>query len=136
MSIKCTGYPVKTINLFRSFQLGEADMEITKKEEGGIVQIEIVGRLDAASAGEADETVAGILNDGANKLLFNLSRLEYLSSAGLRVLLAAAKKIRLIEGKVVLCSLTEYVKEIFEVSGFESLIPIADSVEAGLKELS
>ena len=111
-------------------------MEITKKEEGGIVQIEIVGRLDAASATEADETVAGILNDGASKLLFNLGQLEYLSSAGLRVLLAAAKKIRLIEGKVVLCSLTEYVKEIFEVSGFESLIPIADSVEAGLKELS
>ena len=111
-------------------------MEINKKEEGGIVQIEIIGRLDAASAGEADEAVAGILNDGASKLLFNLGQLDYLSSAGLRVLLAAAKKIRLIEGKVVLCSLTEYVKEIFEVSGFESLIPIADSVEAGIKELS
>jgi len=111
-------------------------MEINKKEEGGIVQIAIIGRLDASSSNEADETVSAILNDGANKLLFNLGQLEYLSSAGLRVLLAAAKKIRLIEGKVVLCSLNEYVKEIFEVSGFESLIPIADSVEAGLKELS
>jgi anti-anti-sigma factor len=111
-------------------------MEINTKEESGIVQIEIIGRLDAASASEADETVAAILKEGASKLLFNLGQLDYLSSAGLRVLLAAAKKIRLIEGKVVLCSLTEYVKEIFEVSGFESLIPITDSVETGLKELS
>ena len=64
MSIKCTGYPVKTINLFRSFQLGEADMEITKKEDGGIVQIEIIGRLDASSAGEADETIKKLISAG------------------------------------------------------------------------
>ena len=40
------------------------------------------------------------------------------------------------DGKMVLCSLTEFVKEIFEVSGFEALIPIEDSVDSGLKVLS
>jgi anti-anti-sigma factor len=62
--------------------------------------------------------------------------LEYLSSAGLRVLLSVAKEMRRREGKMVLCSLNEFVKEIFEVSGFQSLIPIVDSVESGIEVLS
>ena len=68
--------------------------------------------------------------------VFDLGALDYLSSAGLRVLLSAAKEVRRRDGKIVLCSLTEFVKEIFEVSGFESLIPIEDSVESGLKVLA
>ncbi len=76
------------------------------------------------------------LRGQTTRLLFNLGALEYLSSAGLRVLLSAAKEIRRREGKIVLCSLNEFVKEIFEVSGFQSLIPIADSVESGTEILS
>jgi anti-anti-sigma factor len=52
------------------------------------------------------------------------------------VLLSAAKEMRRRDGKIVLCSLNEFVKEIFEVSGFQSLIPIADSVESGIEVLS
>jgi anti-anti-sigma factor len=62
--------------------------------------------------------------------------LEYLSSAGLRVLLSTAKEMRRRDGKFVLCSLNEFVKELFDVSGFQSLIPIADSVESGIEMLS
>jgi anti-anti-sigma factor len=62
--------------------------------------------------------------------------LEYLSSAGLRVLLSAAKEMRRRDGKIVLCDLNEFVKEIFEVSGFQTLIPITESVESGLEVLS
>jgi len=69
-------------------------------------------------------------------LLFNLGELEYLSSAGLRVLLSAAKEMRRRDGKIVLCALNEFVKEIFEVSGFQSLIPITDTVESGIETLS
>ena len=71
-----------------------------------------------------------------SRVLFDLSSLEYLSSAGLRVLLGAAKEMRRKDGKIVLCALNEFVKEIFEVSGFQSLIPITESVESGIKELS
>jgi anti-anti-sigma factor len=65
-----------------------------------------------------------------------LASLEYLSSAGLRVLLSTAKEMRRRDGKLVLCSLNEFVKELFDVSGFQSLIPIADSVESGIEMLS
>ena len=111
-------------------------MEITQKEENGIVSIVIKGRLDADSSPEAEKVVKDALGEKTDRILFDLGHLEYLSSAGLRVLLSAAKEMRRREGKIVLCSLNEFVKEIFEVSGFQSLIPITDTVEAGLDVLS
>ena len=111
-------------------------MEISQKEENGIVSIAIKGRLDADSSMEAERVVKEALGAEANRLLFNLGDLEYLSSAGLRVLLSAAKEMRRRDGKIVLCSLNEFVKEIFEVSGFQSLIPITESVESGIEVLS
>ena len=111
-------------------------MKITQKEENGIVSIAIKGRLDADSSMEAERVVKEALGGEANRLLFNLGGLEYLSSAGLRVLLSAAKEMRRREGKIVLCALNEFVKEIFEVSGFQSLIPITDSIESGIETLS
>jgi anti-anti-sigma factor len=111
-------------------------MDISQKQEGGIVYITIKGRLDADSAMEAEKTVNEALGGDASKLLFDLGALDYLSSAGLRVLLSAAKEMRRRDGKIVLCALTQFVKEIFEVSGFEALIPIEDSVETGVKVLS
>jgi anti-anti-sigma factor len=111
-------------------------MEITQKEENGIVMISIEGRLDADSSPQAEKVVKEALEGQATRVLFNLDKLEYLSSAGLRVLLSAAKEMRRRDGKIVLCSLNEFVKEIFEVSGFQSLIPIADSLESGMEVLS
>ena len=111
-------------------------MEISQKEENGIVFIAIKGRLDADSSPEAEKIVKDVLEGQTSRILFNLGALEYLSSAGLRVLLSASKEMRRKEGKIVLCALNEFVKEIFEVSGFQSLIPIADSVESGIEVLS
>ena len=111
-------------------------MEIIQKEENGIVSIAVKGRLDADSSAEAEIVVKDALSGEADRLLFDLGGLEYLSSAGLRVLLSAAKEMRRRDGKIVLCDLNEFVKEIFEVSGFQSLIPITDSVESGIEILS
>ena len=111
-------------------------MEITRKEENGIISIAFSGRLDADSSPEADKTVKESLDGQTDRLLFDLGELEYLSSAGLRVLLSAAKEMKRRGGKIVLCSLNAFVKEIFEVSGFQSLIPIADSVESGRQMLA
>jgi anti-anti-sigma factor len=64
-----------------------------------------------------------------------MKKLEYISSAGLRVVLMAVKELRSRQGKLVLCSLNEYVREVFEVSNFTSIIPIAETVEEALKLL-
>jgi anti-anti-sigma factor len=52
------------------------------------------------------------------------------------VILGAAKEMKRRDGKFVLCALNSYVKEVFEVSGFGAIIPITDSVESGIKEIS
>ena len=111
-------------------------MEIDHKVENGIINIAIKGRLDAATSPAAEETIKQAIEGDANRLLFDFSGLEYLSSGGLRVILGAAKEIRRREGKIALCNLNSYVNEIFEVSGFSAMIPIKDSVAEGLKDLS
>ena len=111
-------------------------MEISQKEENGIVFLAFKGRLDGTSAPEAEQMVKDILENENTRLLFDLELLEYLSSAGLRVILGAAKEMKRRDGKFVLCALNAYVKEVFEVSGFGAIIPIAESVEAGIKEIA
>jgi anti-anti-sigma factor len=111
-------------------------MEITHRVENEILMIAIKGRLDAATATIAYETIKETLAENTNRLLFDLSALEYLSSGGLRVILGAAKEIRRREGKVVLAALKPYVYEIFEVSGFTAMLPIKETVEEGLKDLA
>ena len=111
-------------------------MEIDHKVENGIINIAIKGRLDAATSPAAQETIQQAIAGDENRLLFDFSGLEYLSSGGLRVILGAAKEIRRRGGKIALCSLNSYVNEIFEVSGFSAMIPIKDSVKDGLKHLS
>ena len=110
-------------------------MEITHKEESGILFIAINGRLDGLTVPSAERSINEILERGNNRLLFDFSELEYLSSGGLRVILSAAKEIKRREGQVFLCAMQGYVKEIFEVSGFTSIIPIKDTVESGIAEL-
>jgi anti-anti-sigma factor len=110
-------------------------MKITQLEKEGVTCLRIDGRLDAESASKAEAVVKGILKGGVQRLLFDLGQMDYISSAGLRVILLAVRELRNKEGKVVLCSLTPYVKEIFDVSNFSSIIPITDSVETGLLQM-
>ena len=110
-------------------------MELNHLQEGEITIITIKGRLDAATAPVADNAIKKIMEEDYPRILFNLNDLEYLSSGGLRVILGVAKEIKRKEGKLALCSLHEFVKEIFEVSGFDSLIPIEDTVESGIRQL-
>ena len=111
-------------------------MVIDQKEENGVVFLAFKGRLDGSSAPEAEQIISNILKDQKSRLLFDFEFLEYLSSAGLRVVLGAAKEMKRREGKFVLCALNAYVKEVFDVSGFGAIIPIADSVEAGLRQIA
>jgi len=110
-------------------------MDINHMKEGEIEIITVNGRLDAATAPVADKVVKKILEGDCSRMLFDFSALDYLGSGGLRVILAAIKELRRKEGQVVLCSLPNFVKEIFEVSGFNSMVPIAKSLESGIEQL-
>jgi len=109
-------------------------MEIVQKQQDGFVIVSIKGRLDADSSGDAEKDLDVLLRGNKSRILFDLSEMEYLSSAGLRVILGVAKAIMQMEGNMVLCALTPFIREIFFFFFFDSLIAIRDSVEEGLKE--
>ena len=93
-------------------------IEIKKTEEETI--IEIVGRLDTITAPALDKTINEDLADVKN-LVLNFKGLEYISSAGLRVLLATEKKMK---GKMKLTNVCEVVMEVFEMTGFADILVI------------
>lgn len=99
-------------------------MDISYKKLDGIINLSISGRLDAVTSLEADKMFNEIVTAGNDKLLIELSGLEYISSAGLRVLLVVAKKIQQKGGRIALICMTPNVKEVFEISGFSSIFKI------------
>ena len=104
-------------------------MQISRKEEKGIHIFSLDGRFDAHSAGDVEKELNLAISKGARKLLLDMDSVEYISSAGLRVLLAAAKKLKKEEGEIKLCSLKPYVKEVFDIAGFTQIFKIYHTVE-------
>ncbi len=110
-------------------------MTIIQKEKDGIIELSVSGRLDAVSAIEADKDFNSVVDAGHDRLLINLANLNYISSAGLRVLLVVAKRIQQSGGNIVLCALSSNVKEVFEISGFSSIFKIFATNNQAIKYL-
>ena len=66
-------------------------------------------------------------------MIIDFKELEYISSAGLRVILKATKALKREEGKMMLCDMQDYVKEVFEIAGFDSFLPIVGSMDDALQ---
>ena len=111
-------------------------MEIIEEIQGAIHIFRLKGRLDSNTSQKFEKKVFHAIDDGSQNIIVDFKDLDYISSTGLRVILLATKALRRRDGKIVLCLLNEYVREIFDVSGAGSLIPIRDTVEASIKELS
>ena len=80
------------------------------------------GNLDTGTAPAAEEDLQGLIDDGKRKILMDFSTLDYISSGGLRVLLSTSKKLRSSGGEIRLHSLNETVAEIFDMSGFSTIL--------------
>ncbi|MEY2954229.1 MAG: anti-anti-sigma regulatory factor [Pseudomonadota bacterium] len=83
------------------------------------------GRLDGVTAGDAEKQLLNLLAGGAQNVTVNLSELDYVSSAGLRVLLIAAKAAKAKGGSIVLSAPKPSVLEVLKISGFDRIIAIA-----------
>ena len=98
-------------------------MNITSETNGKQVKFALEGRLDTVSAPEL-EKVLGANLDGVEELILEFEKLRYLSSAGLRVLLAAQKKMNSQKGSMVIKHANEMIMEIFEVTGFLDILTV------------
>jgi anti-sigma B factor antagonist len=97
-------------------------MTINKIANGSELTVALDGRLDTTTAPQLDDELKTALN-GVTKLDFDLGKLEYISSAGLRVLLSAQKVMNK-QGEMVVKNANEEIKEIFEVTGFVDILTI------------
>ena len=95
-------------------------MQVVEKKQDGICILTLKGRLDANTADEFRAKILQIIADGTHNIVLECGNLDYISSAGLRVVLEATKKVKQSQGKIVLCSLQPYIQEIFEVSMFDA----------------
>ncbi|MCR4754585.1 MAG: STAS domain-containing protein [Lachnospiraceae bacterium] len=95
---------------------------IEKKDEGKKLELMLSGRLDTTTAPQLEEVVNKGLS-GKDTLVFNMQDLEYISSAGLRTLLAA-QKIMNKQGTMTVTNASDGIKEIFSVTGFSDILTI------------
>ena len=107
-------------------------MEVNLSRQGEVEVVALNGRFDAQSASDADKALAGLLDGTSRNILIDMEGVEYISSAGLRVLLASAKKSGATGGKLVLSGLRPYVREVFEVAGFSTIFNIQPDQAAAL----
>ncbi len=98
-------------------------MTITKSLNGTEVTLSVAGRLDTTTAPQLEEEIKGC-TDGATLLTLDFEALEYISSAGLRVLLSA-QKVMAKQGSMVVKNVNDTVMEVFEVTGFSDILTIA-----------
>lgn len=98
-------------------------MQISTRTSNDIHIVAITGSLDSATAPEAQKSLDAVLA-GAKKVALDFSGLDYISSAGLRVLLGAAKHLRASGGKLGMFGLNQSVREVFEISGFSSILSL------------
>ncbi len=97
-------------------------MEITTRSHGAEITVAIKGRLDSLTSPELESRLAGLL-DGVTGLELDLAEVDYISSAGLRVLLGAQKKMSK-QGKMVVNHIRPAVMEVFEMTGFSAILTI------------
>lgn len=103
-------------------------MEITTRTHNDVTLVAVVGSLDSNTSPRAQAALDGLLASGVRQLVVDCTALDYISSAGLRVLLGAAKRSTL-----RLFGLNETVREVFDISGFSTILAVFATEADALK---
>ncbi len=110
-------------------------MNIEEHRVGDTLVLVPEGRLDSQSANDFEEKVLQFIDGGEKSILLDFSMVDYISSAGLRVVLTSARLQKGKNGNLAICSLVGTVKDIFRVSGFDAIVDIYADREAGISKL-
>ena len=102
-------------------------MQITTRDVNDVKVVQIEGELDTGSSPEAQQQLDQLREQGVKKILLDMIKLDFISSAGLRVLLATAQELKQDGGDLRVCSLNESIKEVFDISGFSNLLMVFDN---------
>ena len=106
--------------------------ELLTKQVDDVLIVYLSGRLDVHLSLEIEQAVNELIDKGHINLLFDLEKVVYLSSSGLRIFIAAMRKLKELNGQLKLANLTSSVKKIFKVVELTDLFDIYDSVDAAM----
>jgi anti-anti-sigma factor len=109
---------------------------ITKKEDNGVLVICLNGRLDANTSAGVEKQINDFINAGEARLIINFKGVDYISSAGLRVLVVTIKLLQGRNGKLVLSDLNERIYDVLKICGFTAIFNIKQSVSEALEEFA
>lgn len=107
-------------------------MQIQHVDRDGIAIVVAAGRIDTTTSGSVEDALRKVVDGGARSLLVDLGGVEYISSAGLRVFLVLAKRMRDLQGRLMLCGMTEPVRQVFQLAGFMPLFRVEPTQDAAL----
>lgn len=110
-------------------------MELNTKNESGATVVSVKGKVDTVTAPDFGKYLEEQINKNQNTLIVNMAELYYMTSAGLREILGAGKKLKEKGHEILLAGLQENIQEVFQISGFASLFKIFDTEESALEQV-
>ena len=110
-------------------------MEIIESKQENVSIFQLKGRLDSNTSPGLEKKIDEAIKGGAHNMIVDFGDLEYISSAGLRVILKTTKELKRNDGRIVLCAMQDYVKEVFEIAGFDTFLPIVPALTDALQQV-
>jgi len=104
-------------------------LTIETEKRGDVDVVRPVGNIDTGTAFDFENRIVEMLDDGSRFFVIDFSEVDQLTSSGIRVLLMLAKKLDGLDGKLKLCSLTDHVRTVLEISGLSAQFEVAENVE-------
>jgi anti-anti-sigma factor len=107
-------------------------MDIKESKKGDVLVVALAGKLDAISSPELEKRLLEAIDEGGKKVVLDLTRLDYVSSAGVRVFLLAMKRLKEKGGHLHFCGLIPDVRRVFDITGFAFRVPLFDTLDAAV----
>lgn len=111
-------------------------MNLTDETKNGVIVFSPEGRIDTRSSSAFEQGVMARVDgaEGPVNIVMNFTKLDYINSTGMRVLLILAKRLSGLSGKLVLCEMKEHILEVFKISGFNQILKIVGTEDEALAE--
>lgn len=109
-------------------------VEVKEEKNGDVTIFRIRGRLDAVSSPDTEKKIGNCIESGQHQLLFDFSEVDYISSAGMRMLLSTTKKLKNLSGKLIVFSVTPNIMDVLQMTGFDHVLDLAPKEEDALRK--
>ena len=111
-------------------------MELIEEKTGAVMTVALKGRLDGTTADSTEKKILELIHAGERFFVLDLEQLDYISSAGLRVFVVVAKRLKTAKGDVILCSLQSPIKQVLDIAGFGNLFRYSASRQDAINDVS